>query len=285
MLLINECTHYIDEVHEALGKIKVLQAQLQQSEWDDSNRTREEAEKYLAENENMAVSYANLSTESVTMLSYLTEAYVDPFLRDEVVGRLAGMLSSTIRHVVGPHAPNLDLLACKKYEYNPPALLLDVIKVYLHAAQLQSPTDRANEHFLTAMYKDARFDLVVLRQAATYLRGFGMPSDIIDLYLVLLQQAEALQQSAEDEEANLGDVPEEYLDPIMFDLMRDPVRLPSSGVVMDRSSIIQHLLSDPIDPYSRKPLTPDQLEPVPELKAEIEAWIQAQKSKANASSS
>jgi ubiquitin conjugation factor E4 B len=87
----------------------------------------------------------------------------------------------------------------------------------------------------------------------------------------------------EEEDTDLGDIPEEFLgcggfrwlaryagaltralavtDPLMYTLMRDPVRLPTSGTVVDRAVIVQHLLSDQSDPFNRKPLTPDELVP------------------------
>ena len=39
------------------------------------------------------------------------------------------------------------------------------------------------------------------------------------------------------------------------------VLLPTSGNIMDRSSIMRHLLSDETDPFNRKHLTPDMLVP------------------------
>jgi len=47
-------------------------------------------------------------------------------------------------------------------------------------------------------------------------------------------------QEAEDEA--LANVPEDFLDPIMGDLMRDPVVLPSSGKIVDRATIARHIL-------------------------------------------
>lgn len=41
----------------------------------------------------------------------------------------------------------------------------------------------------------------------------------------------------------------------MFTLMRDPVVLPSSQVVVDRATIKSHLLSDAKDPFNRSPLS------------------------------
>jgi len=40
----------------------------------------------------------------------------------------------------------------------------------------------------------------------------------------------------------------------MATLMRDPVILPSSRTVVDRSTIKSHLLSDTKDPFNRSPL-------------------------------
>ena len=62
-------------------------------------------------------------------------------------------------------------------------------------------------------------------------------------------------------EEALGDVPDELLDPLTFELMRDPVRLPSSNMVVDRSTITQHLLSNNVDPFNRQTLTMDMLQP------------------------
>lgn len=43
--------------------------------------------------------------------------------------------------------------------------------------------------------------------------------------------------------------------------MDDPVTLPSSGKVMDRSVIICHLLNSETDPFNRQPLCEDNLTP------------------------
>ncbi len=61
-------------------------------------------------------------------------------------------------------------------------------------------------------------------------------------------------------------------------LMTDPVSLPS-GHVMDRSVIRQHLLNDKTDPFSRDPLSEDDLVPHTELKLRIDAFIASSKGK------
>ena len=74
------------------------------------------------------------------------------------------------------------------------------------------------------------------------------------------------------EEALLGDIPDDFIDPITSNLMRDPVVLPSTNIV-DRSTIRQQLLNAPVDPYNRAPMTMDDVEDDVELKAKIDAWI------------
>ena len=61
------------------------------------------------------------------------------------------------------------------------------------------------------------------------------------------------------------------LDPLMYTLMRDPVILPSSRVIIDRSTIKSHLLSDAKDPFNRVPLTLEEVVPgkVPPLYSEF----------------
>lgn len=85
-----------------------------------------------------------------------------------------------------------------------------------------------------------------------------------------VQQLDAQQKI--DEEA-LIDPPDEFLDPIMSSLMTDPVILPSSRNVVDRSTIARHLLSDQSDPFNRSPLTMDQVKRDTGLKARIDEWI------------
>ena len=117
-----------------------------------------------------------------------------------------------------------------------------------------------------------------------------------------------VKESADSQEADetlFADAPEHFLDAIMSVLMRDPVKLPSSGQVrriihsavaqssnllssavkqsevnfqirngfrfltfqiVDRQTIARHLLSDQNDPFNRDPLTLDKVIPQDELK-------------------
>jgi len=54
------------------------------------------------------------------------------------------------------------------------------------------------------------------------------------------------------------------------EIMTDPVRLPTSGYILDRISITRHLLNDSSDPYTRAPLTIEQVISDTEMKKKID---------------
>jgi ubiquitin conjugation factor E4 B len=84
---------------------------------------------------------------------------------------------------------------------------------------------------------------------------------------------EKASMSVAEDEALMADAPDEFLDEILSTFMLDPVMLPS-GHFVDRSTITQHLLNDPIDPFNREEMTIDDAKPAIELKAKIDLWLE-----------
>jgi ubiquitin conjugation factor E4 B len=97
------------------------------------------------------------------------------------------------------------------------------------------------------------------------------------LFSLLPDNIEAVSKTIEDDEALTLDAPDEFLDPLMCTFMKDPVLLPTSGTIIDRSTITQHLLNDPHDPFNRKELSIDMVQPATELKDRMNAWIKQKK--------
>ncbi|KAJ1477541.1 ubiquitin elongating factor core-domain-containing protein [Baffinella frigidus] len=107
----------------------------------------------------------------------------------------------------------------------------------------------------------------------------GLKADEIEIENAWLDKLERFTKTLEGLKADemeiedaLGEVPDEFEDPLMGTIMKDPVRLPS-GNILDRATIARILLSDETDPYSRDRLTTDMLEEMPELKARIAEWL------------
>ena len=121
-----------------------------------------------------------------------------------------------------------------------------------------------------------------LRQVRVLSRGHSeiRPEQLQQLDAFADRCVEVKLQEAENE-AELGDVPDEFVDPITAELMEDPVKLPS-GHSIDRAVISRHLLSDETDPFSRARCTVEMLVDNHELKAKIQAWKAERKAKRHA---
>ena len=61
--------------------------------------------------------------------------------------------------------------------------------------------------------------------------------------------------------------------------MRDPVVLPSSRTIVDRSTIKQHYLSDPTDPFNRQPLKWEDIVDATEMREQIQKFLAERKAK------
>ena len=89
----------------------------------------------------------------------------------------------------------------------------------------------------------------------------------------LPRKVQFASKSVQIDEDLTKDAPEEFMDPVMFTFMKDPVLLPTSSTIMDRSTITQHLLNDPHDPFNRKELSMDMVLPATELKERMNKWL------------
>merc|ERR1712187_823580 len=83
-----------------------------------------------------------------------------------------------------------------------------------------------------------------------------------------------LNELAKSQEAALASVtvPDNYLDPIMSEIMVDPVLLPTSNTIMDRKVIERHIMSNDDDPFNRAHLSVTDLVPQNQLREEIRAF-------------
>jgi ubiquitin conjugation factor E4 B len=155
----------------------------------------------------------------------------------------------------------------QEYKFDPKGLLSDIMTVYCNLS--------AKPNFISAIARDARsYKPANFERAAAIMKKNVLKSPEQMRTWTDLAAAVAEAKAAEDEEEqDLGDIPTEFEDQIMGILMRDPVTLPSSRQVVDRSTVRSHLLSDPTDPFNRVPLKIEEVLPNDELKERIEAWI------------
>ncbi|KAF3936421.1 hypothetical protein ABW19_dt0203624 [Dactylella cylindrospora] len=266
-LLLNDVTFLLDESLSKLSEIHRLQNELQEpASASLDSRARSERERLLASTEHHATTYVSLANETVLMVKMFTAAVPDAFVSPELVHRLASMLDYNLEALVGPKCSNLRVRDPKKYRFDPKTLLSEMISIY---ANLGTRVD-----FVRAIAADGRsYNPELFTRAYGILSKFGLksPEELLDLKILAEAVMEA-KKAEEQGEEELGEIPDEFLDPLLYTLMENPVILPTSKITVDLSTIKAHLLSDPTDPFNRSPLNLSEVVPNTELKSQIEAF-------------
>ncbi|KAG1788098.1 ubiquitin elongating factor core-domain-containing protein [Suillus plorans] len=273
-LMINDVTYLMDESLSELTQIHNIQTEMRdQTAWNARpQQYRREREGALRGLERHASGYTTLGRSTVGLLKDFTAETKGPFMMPEIVDKLAAMLDYNLDALVGPKCGELRVQDPEKYKFNPRQLLSDILQVYINLSD--------QEEFVRAVANDGRSYRKELFEAAmeTARRVPLKTETEIGVVRSFVSKVEEMKTTIEAEE-DLGEIPDEFLDPLMATIMRDPVTLPSSRVVIDRSTIKSHLLSDSKDPFNRVPLVVEDVIPNVELKAQIDAFIAERKNK------
>jgi ubiquitin conjugation factor E4 B len=162
----------------------------------------------------------------------------------------------------------------EQYEFRPKEMLRDLCAIF---ALFASSSDFQSECAKSGCNPEMLRSSVKTCQRLNLLTGESMTA-----FETLPDLVETAARGVAKDEALLTDAPDEFLDEIMSTFMKDPVVLPS-GHFVDRSTITQHLLNDPIDPFNREEMTIDDVKPATELKARIDKWLEGKRAARDAS--
>lgn len=272
-LLLNDATYVLDEALTKFPRIHDLQNELRtDASLDDEQRNSREEELRAAETQ--ALSYMQLTNQTVSMMKLFTKSLCASFTMPEIVDRVAAMLDYTLDILVGPKSTNLKVDDMKKFHFEPRTLLSEFVDLYINLG--------SSEDFIRAVALDGRsFKPANFDATSRILIRYNLKSpDEINAWENLKLRFMRAKEDEEQDEEDLGDIPDEFLDPLLANLMKDPVLLPISQQILDRSTIRSHLLSDPNDPFIRQPLKIEDVIELPELKGKILRWKQEAKAKA-----
>ena len=265
--ILNDMNYCLNEGIETLIKIKKFQ------EKKLTERLSPEEEEELGKITGSCKYMMQQSNENISMMKQLSDWNSQLFVTEEFGERSAAILNNYLKMLCGPKCLELKVDNPKDYNFAPEELLGNLIIIYLHISR--------HQEFYDCLLKDERsFSLDVLNKALNIcLKKPIISYEEKTTFKNFINSLKEYDGNRWEPEAS--DIPEEFLCAISFDLMKNPVRLPS-GTVVDRISIIRHLLSDEHDPFNRQPLKQGDLVEETELKQRIDTWIAEQKAKKNA---
>ncbi len=160
-----------------------------------------------------------------------------------MVQRIADLLNYFLLYLTGPQRRQLKVKDPDKYAWDPKRLLASIATIYIHIAR-----DDVDGKFARAITLDKRsYRPDMFDECAAVLRGFGgglVSPEVLQALEVLKVRVTAAAEAQAVEEEVEEDAPDEFLDPLMATVMRDPVVMPTSGQTIDRTTIERHLLSE-----------------------------------------
>jgi len=133
-MLINDSIYLLDESLQKLTEIREIEEQKKNiTVWASlSPENKNEAEQKYQTLKKQVRSFLFLANEDTHMLHYLSEALVEPFMRAELVDRLASMLNYFFVLLIGPKMKKLKVDQPEEYGFKPRELLRELVEIYVH---------------------------------------------------------------------------------------------------------------------------------------------------------
>jgi ubiquitin conjugation factor E4 A len=218
-----------------LAKVKEGQIASDSGEWVDlPQEERQEREENFASDEGIATGNNIVSLKLLNTLSFLTKKIHGPFILPSMVDRVVAMLNYFLVHLVGPKMAAIKVKNFEKYQFKPQQLVESIVNIYVHLS--------CENGFCAAIPRDGRsYSRMLLPQAKRVMQKIGKPELAFQLSQLneKVKYYDIQRQKTEELEA---DAPGEFHDPITDEIMTNPVKLPSSGIAVDRATIERHLL-------------------------------------------
>lgn len=279
-MMINDSQYLLQEALDTLPEVRTIELEMADEQtWQSlPDAAREERSQNLESHRRHLLSDFGLASIYLKLMKITAD---DPqiaarFFNVQVRDRQARILDFFLRYLTLPNErKRLKLKNPEKYGWKPRELISSL--ALIHAKLYQAN----REEWSQAVAADTDYygtNPDIFDHLVSILTSLGTDAATISSIESLKKDAAAAVKASALDEENFDEIPEEFEDPLSYRLMKDPVRIPS-GTILDRSTILQHLLTDNRDPFSREPMTEDDLVEDTELKDRIHAWLAEQRTK------
>merc|ERR1711881_453273 len=144
-------------------------------------------------------------------------------------------------------------------QFQPKVMICQLCQIMVNFIQ-HFTNDELRADFIKQVVLDTRcFSVATYSEAKKLISRFVNDSEVVTALGQTTIEVEHMEtvvnklrevSTSKEIEIDYDDAPEEFECALMFEIMEDPVRLPSSGTVVDRSSIVRQLLQNPVDPFN-----------------------------------
>lgn len=148
--------------------------------------------------------------------------------------RIAAMLNYFLRQLVGEKKQYLKVQNMEDLSFEPKKLLVLICQIFINLSK--------NDGFCRSVVCDERsFTEDLPNMAINILKNINVDYRVIEEFTACKNRLMGFYKTKDSMEIDPDDIPDEFMDPISYMLMKDPVLLPSK-VIVDRTTITKHLL-------------------------------------------
>lgn len=198
---------------------------------------------------------------SLKMIDFLVEE-CNILTRHEIIKKFVSILNCNLKMIVGPKCNDLHIKNPDDYNFRPKELLRKIVGIYLKMN---------NRVYLDAIVQDRSYFSFSLFKRVLFIceTKYILGNEDLACLKKLVSDLELVQNEiVEDEDI----VPDEFIDPITCDPMKDPVILLTSNITVDRSTFEAIMLGDQIDPFNRSKLDETKVRDNKEMKNKLDAY-------------
>ena len=259
--LLNDTNHWLEEGLSLLGSIKNYETKVGRGQFP-----KEDEVKAHEKDEGVCKANFQLANECIWIVKQISDWARESFNNEVFTSRMATSLNFVMNKITGPHCIELKVNKPSKYKFVPINLLCDLTHIYSNLSSI--------DMFVKAVISNDMFKMENSMKAHRILKKNRKYEESLRIneFIKLVTETSASQEQNGDEKL-FDEAPDDFLCPIAYCFMRDPVRLPSSGNTVDRSTIKRILLDDEHDPFNRAPLKYAQVEDDTEMRERIQNWI------------
>merc|ERR1719471_1315931 len=188
---------------DALKRIHEVQEEMTDPVRWTTGQTQEQQQnrlRNLNQDERQCRSYLTLARETVEMFHYLTQDIKEPFLRPELVDRLAAMLNHNLKQLCGSKCKNLKVKQPEKYNWDPKWMLDHLIDIYLHLDTKTLAAALANDQ---RSFSEETFDDAVSRMGSV----LGRSSVDVEAFSGLARRAKEIDAANRKKDEDYDDAP------------------------------------------------------------------------------
>lgn len=194
------------------------------------------------------------------LFMHILDEKPDLFLVDEMISNFVRVLNCNLKVITGPRCTDLVIKSPEQYGFDAKDLLRRMVMVYIRI--------RSNKFVEMVASDKMYFGIEFFRTAqeiceSKYLINESQMEDLRSL-ISKLEKVDVVESTET--------VPDEFIDPLTFNPIRNPVKLLTSRITVDRSTYDMLMMNGGIDPFNRMPLTEDMVIEDAELKEKIDRY-------------